>query len=180
MNWHDILVPHLKEFEGLRLEAYRDSAGVLTIGFGHTGGVRPGERITNARAEELLREDIREHAEPIDELVDVPLSEHERAALASFVFNLGARAFATSTLLRKLNAGDRAGAADEFLRWVHAGGRKLRGLERRREAERAMFLTPDAEVPAPEAVRALLPRMSNDEIAEAIKFLAYHLNSRRA
>ena len=178
MTWLDILLPHLKAFEGLRLEAYRDAAGVLTIGYGSTRGVRAGMTITEAEAERRLREDVDRHAEPIDALVRVPLSEHERAALASFVFNLGGAAFAQSTLLRKLNAGDRAGAADEFPRWVYAGGKKLRGLERRREAERAMFLTPDRrtgvsgdlEVPDPvltPALEAAIRRVVREEMSNA-------------
>ena len=177
MTWLEILIPHLKTFEGLRLEAYRDAAGVWTIGYGSTQGVRPGMAITEAEAERRLCEDVDRHAEPLDSLVQVPLSQHERAALASFVFNVGA-AFAESTLLRKLNAGDRQGAADEFLRWVYAGGQRLAGLERRREAERAMFLAPDrrtgvsGEVETPDpvltpALEAAIRRVVREEMSNA-------------
>jgi lysozyme len=72
--------------------------------------------------------------------VHVPLTQNQFDALVSFVFNLGVGNFRTSTLLKKLNAGDNDGAAQEFGRWIHAGGKALPGLVRRREAERALFL----------------------------------------
>lgn len=133
----------IQQFEGLRLHAYRDSAGVPTIGYGSTRGVRMGDEITEAQATELLAVDVERHAEGVRRLVDVPLTQSQFDALASFTFNVGVGALQRSTLLRKLNAGDYRGAADELLRWTKAGGRELRGLVRRREAERAMFLEPE-------------------------------------
>lgn len=133
----------IQQFEGLRLAAYRDSAGVPTIGYGSTKGVRMGDEITEAQALELLVADIEHHADGVRRLVNVPLNQNMFDALVSFTFNLGVGALASSTLLKRLNAGDYQGAADELPRWVHAGGEKLRGLERRRQAERALFLEPE-------------------------------------
>ena len=138
------LVDLCRHFEGLRLEAYRCPAGVLTIGYGHTGpDVSPGLRITVDRAEQLLRADLAKARRDVDRLVLVPLAPHQREALASFVFNLGAAAFKGSTLLKRLNSGDMTGAADQFERWVYATvdgkPKRLPGLVARRAAEEAMF-----------------------------------------
>ena len=133
----------IRRFEGLRLRAYPDpgSGGdPWTIGYGHTGGVRDGDECTEAQAEDWLVEDAQNACTAVYRMARVPLAHRELDALTSFVFNLGSRALFNSTLLAKLNKGDRAGAADQFLRWVHAGGRILPGLVKRREAERAMFL----------------------------------------
>lgn len=135
----------VKHFEGLYLKAYLCPAKVWTIGYGHTGlkhkdgTVYAGRTVTKAEAEELLRYDLRVFEERVQRFVKVPLSDNEYAALVSFDFNTGA--LGRSTLLKKLNAGDRAGAADEFLRWNKAGGRVLNGLTRRRRAERELFLS---------------------------------------
>jgi lysozyme len=134
-------IAFIKQFEGLRLDAYQCSAGVWTIGYGHTGkGVVPGVRIDEAEAEALLRYDVEKFERGVAELVTVPLSQNQFDALVCFAFNLGLGALRSSTLLRKLNDMDKLGAAEEFLRWVYAGGKKLKGLETRRQAERALFL----------------------------------------
>jgi lysozyme len=134
----------IRQFEGLRLTAYRDPVGILTIGWGHTGAdVTESLTITEARARALLAADVAHVAAGVDRLVTVPLTAAERAALVSFAFNVGLGALARSTLLRRVNAGDRAGAVAEFGRWVYgtAAGRKVRlaGLVRRRQAEAALF-----------------------------------------
>ena len=129
----------VKRFEGLRLGAYQDAAGVWTIGYGHTGNVHPGQRITEAHAEQLLRKDVAWAEDAVRKNVDVPLSQGQFDALVSFTFNLGAGALQRSTLLQKLNAGDYAGAQAEFGRFVHAGGRVLPGLVRRRADEAELF-----------------------------------------
>lgn len=133
----------LKEFEGLSLETYIDAAGVATIGWGHTGReyAVSGNKITKAKALELLEKDVKEAADGVDRLVNVPISADQRSALILFVFNIGVGAFARSTLLKKLNSGDYLGAADQFNRWVYANKQKLNGLVKRRAAERAMFLS---------------------------------------
>lgn len=132
----------IQAHEGLRLQAYRDSAGIPTIGYGSTRGVRMGDEITETQALELLEADVERHADGVREAVDVPLTQHQFDALVSFAFNVGVGAFKTSTLLRKLNAGKYEQAADELLRWHYAGGKRLAGLEKRREAERKLFLEP--------------------------------------
>lgn len=129
----------IKGFEGLRLSAYQDSAGVWTIGYGHTGNVKPGDRITQAQADELLQKDTAWAQQAVRDQVKVPLSQGQFDALTSFTFNLGAGALEKSTLLKKLNAGDYAGAQAEFGKWVHAGGEVLQGLVRRRAAEADLF-----------------------------------------
>lgn len=140
----------IKEFEGLRLTAYRDAVGVLTIGYGHTGSdVRPRQKISKERADELLSRDVAAAARDVLDFVKVPLTQGQFDALTSFVFNLGASNFLHSTLRRKLNARDYAGAAEEFDRWtkgdVNGDGKtesheNLRGLVVRRAAEKALFL----------------------------------------
>lgn len=144
----------IKRFEGLRLSAYRDVAGVWTIGYGTTryrngDAVRPGDTITADEAEALLRDQLEEYQDAVRQLVRVPLTPSQFDALTSWTYNLGAAALRDSTMLKRLNAGEYREAADEMLRWVNAGGRPVEGLRRRREAERAMFLDGHAPAPAP-------------------------------
>ncbi|CAH3799777.1 Lysozyme RrrD [Enterobacter cloacae] len=136
----------IKEFEGCKLTAYQDSVGVWTIGYGWTQPVdgkpiRAGMTIKQETAERLLKTGLVSYESDVSRLVKVGLTQGQFDALVSFTYNLGARSLSTSTLLRKINAGDYAGAADEFLRWNKAGGKVLNGLTRRREAERALFLS---------------------------------------
>lgn len=133
----------IEEAEGLRLEAYKCPAGVWTIGIGHTGGVKPGDRITSAQAMEFLLQDLEAAEQAVSQAVKVSLTTNQFSALVSFVYNFGATKFRASTLLRLLNAGEYFKAADEFPRWCMAGGRKLPGLVRRRMAEQELFLRPD-------------------------------------
>lgn len=141
----------IKSFEGLRLEAYQDPAGIWTIGYGHTRGVRPGQTIDEAEAERLLRQDLRTAAGAVERHVGPPLNDNEFGALVSFVFNVGEGAFASSTLLKRLNAGDRGAVPDQLRRWDKAtvGGKKvqLRGLARRRAAEALLWATPPEPEP---------------------------------
>jgi len=129
----------VKSHEGLRLKAYLCPAGVWTIGYGHTRTAKRGMVITAEKAEDLLLEDLVEAEDAVSSMVDVPLSQGQFDALVSFVFNLGSGNFKTSTLRRKLNAGDYAGASVEFGRWVYSSGKKLGGLIKRRAEERALF-----------------------------------------
>jgi len=131
----------IKRFESLKLEAYRDSVNIPTIGYGHTHGVKMGDIITGEQADAFLREDLQVAELTINTNVKVKLTQNQFDALASFVFNLGSGNFVKSTLLKKLNLGDYAGAADEFGKWVNAGGKKLNGLVKRRAAEREVFLS---------------------------------------
>lgn len=129
----------IEESEGLRLSAYRDSVGVWTIGYGHTRGVTPGMACDAAQAAAWLLEDVAGAEAAVSRLVTVPLAQGAFDALVDFAFNLGEGALASSTLLRKLNRGDRAGAAAEFPKWCHAGNAVLPGLVTRRAKERALF-----------------------------------------
>lgn len=128
-----------EQFEGLSLTAYRDVVGIWTNGYGNTHGVVPGSTITLAQAVSDLRNNISTAENLVNKVVTVSLTQNQFDALVDFVFNLGGGAFQSSTLLRKLNAGDYAGAALEFLKWNHAGGKVVDGLTRRRLAEQQLF-----------------------------------------
>jgi len=136
----------IKRFEGLELKAYQDSVGVWTIGYGWTQPVDgkkigPGMVIDQATADRLLKCGVVQYEQGVDQLVKVRITQGQFDALVSFAYNLGLRSLSTSTLLQKLNAGDRLGAANEFGRWVNAGGVKLNGLVKRRAAECEIFLS---------------------------------------
>jgi len=134
----------IQTMEGLKLKPYRCSAGVWTIGYGHTTIAKTlasaGISLTEDQCYRLLLLDLKEAEVAVQRLVKVELTQCQFDALVSFVFNLGQGKLGSSTLLNKLNMGDREGAAQEFTRWVMAGEAKLPGLVKRREAERAMFL----------------------------------------
>ena len=139
MKTTEILIEKLMEMEGLRLEAYRDAAGVLTIGYGHTKGVREGDRISAYWAKELLREDVEEVAQDVLSL-GVARTEGQLDALTSFAFNVGFGRLCRSTLLKTIRRrGSRNQIKREFKRWVYADGKRLRGLEKRREWEAKRF-----------------------------------------
>lgn len=146
----------VKEFEGLRLRAYADPASggdPWTVGYGHTSAAGPpkvtkGTVITAAEAETILADDLARVAGQVRKLVTVPLNDNQFGALVSFTFNLGIGNLRSSTLLRRLNAGDYKAAAAELPRWNHAAGKVMAGLTRRRAAEQELFLTPvDGPVP---------------------------------
>lgn len=130
----------IEEFEGCVLKAYRCPAGVPTIGYGHTLGVQMGDTCTHEQAVEWLHDDIADAADAVNAQVKVPMSQSQFDALVSFTFNLGAHNLEVSTLLKLMNKGDIIGAADEFPKWDRAGGQVLAGLDRRRHAERDLFL----------------------------------------
>ncbi|KAF0099800.1 MAG: lysozyme [Rhodospirillaceae bacterium] len=139
----------IKVLEGLETEAYPDPGNRVTgepwtIGYGHTRGVSRGNTCTEAQATDWLREDLQAAEGAVRHLVDVPLTQMQFDALASFVFNVGPSAFANSTLLRRLNAGDAAGAAEQFKRWNRGADGILPGLVARRAAERDLFLSQEA------------------------------------
>jgi GH24 family phage-related lysozyme (muramidase) len=132
----------IKRFEGLRLVAYLDAVGVPTIGYGHTRSVHMGQRVSEAEADAMLKDDLTRFEHAVNDYVSVEINQHEFDALVSFAFNVGADALRRSTLLRLLNEGKRQGAAEQFLRWDKAGGRRLDGLKARRTEERDLFLRP--------------------------------------
>ena len=130
----------IKRFEGLRLEAYRCPAGVLTIGYGSTGPhVKRGMVITEEEAEALLRKDLERFEEGVGVIAGHATSD-QFSAMVSLAFNIGLGAFATSTVVKRHKLGNHMGAANAFLMWKRAGGRILDGLIRRREAERRLYL----------------------------------------
>ena len=125
----------IRHFEGVRLTAYVCPAGVLTIGFGHTGpDVHEGQQITQAVANQLLRDDLDRFEKGICNQIDVPLTQHEFDAVVSWAFNVGLGASGESTLRRRLNAGENVKTviSQELPRWTNNG---LAGLVRRRDAE---------------------------------------------
>lgn len=120
--------------EGLRLTTYKDSGGINTIGYGHTGPeVKPGMTITRKRAEELLIEDVYTHGQRVKKCVRVPMAQEEFDALNDFAFNVGVSRACGSTLLKKLNAEDYNGFCNGYIKWAYAGGKKLDGLVTRRQ-----------------------------------------------
>ena len=133
----------IKHYEGYSRNVYQCPAGLPTVGFGHV--VLAGENfsagLSHDEAEVLLAKDLRQFERSVLRLITVPLTQGQFDALVSFTFNLGGGALQRSTLRQRLNRGDYEGAASEFPKWVFAGGRKLAGLVKRREAERAMFLS---------------------------------------
>jgi len=141
----------IKEFEGFRAEAYQDPVGIWTIGYGTTAAAgvgivpRAGMTITEAQAEEYLMRAVVKFADQIRPVVTQSANENEFGAMVSLAYNIGPGAFKGSTVLRKFNTGNKIEAANAFLMWNKAGGKVLRGLERRRAAERALFLTPVAD-----------------------------------
>ena len=154
----------IKRFEGRRLTAYKDPVGIWTIGYGHTGpDVLPGMTITEETADIMLENDLAECYDCVESFVDVDLTDGQYAALCSFIFNLGCGAFKNSTLLRLLNQGNYDGARKQFPRWVHAGGKVLEGLVKRRAAEAQMFAEGDG--PVREATAGL--RDGHDDIAHS-------------
>ena len=135
----------ISSFEGIRLNAYDDGVGVWTIGIGTTiypNGVKvkKGDKCILEQATEYFAHDLKSFAKTVNDSVKLPLSQNQFDALVSLAYNIGSGAFKNSTLLKKLNAKDYAGAADQFLVWNKGGGKVLKGLVRRRDAERALFL----------------------------------------
>jgi len=133
----------IKSFEGCRLTAYKpvSTERYWTIGYGHYGSdVREGQNISQNEAETLLKFDLRIYEKAVNDLVKVSLNQNQFDSLVSFTYNVGREGFRTSTLLQKLNNNDYVGASNEFDKWIHAGGKVLNGLVRRRKAEKDLFL----------------------------------------
>jgi lysozyme len=143
MRTSDMGLAMIRHHEGCETEAYPDPGSddghPWTIGVGHTQGVKKGDTCTVAQATEWLREDVHDAEAAVLRLAKVPLTQAQFDSLVSFVFNVGTKAFADSTLLRMLNSGDYFGAAVQFERWNKNDGRVMAGLTRRRKAERDVF-----------------------------------------
>lgn len=140
----------IKDAEGLRLTAYQCSAGVWTIGYGHTGAsgipyVTKGMTISKAEADRVLKSDMRKFEDAINKLVKVPLKQSQFDALVSFVFNVGESKFAGSTLLRELNKENYQRVPSELAKWNKAGGKVSKGLAARRAKEAALWVEDEWE-----------------------------------
>lgn len=132
----------IKSFEGLRFKAYPDPAtggAPWTIGYGHTGNVKPGDLVTLIDAENLLAQDLDRFCAQVEKLVKVSTNDNQFGALVSFAYNCGLVNLANSTLLKLLNQSQYDEAAKQFIRWNKAAGQVMSGLTRRREAETALF-----------------------------------------
>lgn len=128
-------------WEGRSLVAYMDPVGIPTICEGYTHGVQLDDVATPEQCDELTRQEVAKALNVVDNSVPERLPDGMRVAFSSFIYNVGPGAYQRSTLLKKLRAGNYLGACNELIRWAYAGGRKLRGLERRREAERQICLS---------------------------------------
>lgn len=129
----------IRQWEGVRHRSYKDGGGVWTIGYGHTKDVKPGQIITQFEAEELLAMDVQDH--DITPYLDgVATRQREFDAMSSLAFNIGLENFRTSTVLKRHKLGNKTGAANAFLLWRYDNGVAVKGLLRRREAERKFYL----------------------------------------
>lgn len=140
----------IKEFEGLELEAYRDAVGIWTIGYGHTAAAgepkpKAGMKITEAEAGHILASDLGQYEAAVSKALKVSPNQNQFDAMVSLCFNIGPKAFTGSSVAKRFNAGNIQGAADAFLLWKKAGDKVLKGLIRRRETERQLFLLPVSE-----------------------------------
>jgi len=129
----------IKKFEGCKLRAYYCSGGVLTIGYGHTGGVKETDVITQEEADKLLKGDVLKFEKYVEDNVKVELDQSQFDALVAWTFNLGVGNLKSSTMLKKLNNGEFESVPFEMRRWNKAGGKTLDGLIRRRQAESLLF-----------------------------------------
>jgi len=174
MNINKATIDLVKEFEGCKLTAYRDPIGVWTIGYGTTAraglGIIPtgGMTITQAEADQLLADGLNKFADQIRPMINAGLNDNQFGACVSLAYNIGAHAFSTSSALKHINAGDYDKAANAILLWNKAGGKVLKGLVRRREAERKLFLTPVFEQ-APAFDERISPVQSTTMQASALQ-----------
>ena len=171
-------------YEGERLNSYRDTGGIWTIGVGHTSDekfkVAKGQTISKNFSRELLRHDLKEAENFVKTLVKVPLYENQYGALVSFTFNLGGGSLKISTLLKKLNAGNYKAIPSELNKWVFDDGVKLAGLVKRRKAEGDLWNTPTStpvvaptatEKPVQRVEPVVVPNVPQKEPSESGAFL---------
>lgn len=132
----------LKSFEGCKLKSYQDVVGIWTIGYGHVGPEAiPGVTITQDKANDLLSKDLIRFEDGVGKMLKVNATQGQFDALVCFAFNVGLENLRGSHLLNYLNKGDKDMSAEQFLKWNHAGGVVVPGLTRRREAEKALFVS---------------------------------------
>lgn len=133
-------IDFIKKEEGLVLNAYLCPANVWTIGYGHTNGVKKGDKITEEQAEDFLVNDLLYSERIVNKMVKVKLSQNQYDALVSFIFNVGSGNFINSTLLKKLNAGANSDEiCAELRRWIFSKGKKLPVLVARRQRECELY-----------------------------------------
>jgi len=174
MNINKATIDLVKEFEGCKLTAYRDPIGVWTIGYGTTAraglGIIPtgGMTITQSEADQLLADGLNKFADQIRPMINAGLNDNQFGACVSLAYNIGGHGFSTSSALKHINAGDYDKAANAILLWNKAGGKVLKGLVRRREAERKLFLTPVFEQ-APAFDERISPVQSTTMQASALQ-----------
>ena len=145
---HEGISALLKQFEGCKLKAYRCPANVCTIGYGHTSAagdpkVTDGMTITKKEADEILSRDLVKYEKAVEEMVNQPLTQHQFDVLVDFAYNAGIGNLKSSTLLKKVNAGDFDAVPAELMKWTKGGGKVLPGLVRRRQAESAWWSSGD-------------------------------------
>lgn len=133
-------------FEGKRNEAYLDIVGIPTVCYGETKGVKLGDYYTDKQCDKMLVEELESYNKQMKRNVKVELTPNEEVAYTSLAYNIGVGAFNSSTLLKKLNANDREGACNQILRWNKAGGKTVKGLTNRREAEYKICMRENADV----------------------------------
>lgn len=161
----------IKQFEGLRLKAYHCSAGVATIGFGHTTAAGPptvhmGLVITKDEAEEILRRDLGKYEKAVEQAVKVELNDNQFAALVSLCYNIGPGAFAKSNLVRKLNLGQYDAVPRELMKWVTVKGKPIQGLVNRRSAEAGLWAKGDFVSSRDEEPKPKKPGVDLDQAAQ--------------
>ncbi len=130
----------IKKFEGLKTKAYKCPAGIWTIGYGHTAGVKSTDTCTIEQATNYLKTDVKTAENAIEKYVKVELNQNQFDALVSFIYNVGSVAFRKSTMLKFINNSHFPLAAGQFDLWIYSKGEKLEGLVTRRKAEKELFL----------------------------------------
>lgn len=129
----------IKQFEGLKLDAYLDAVGIPTIAYGHTRGVKMGDTVTPIEAHDLLVDDVGDAEKCVGDACEFEPTQNQFDAMVCFAYNVGCAAFLSSTLLKLYNQGNTEAAQQQFARWNKAGGHVLEGLTDRREAEAELF-----------------------------------------
>jgi lysozyme len=160
----------LKDFEGCRLTAYPDITGVPTLGYGFTVGVNLGDTMTQAECDDRLLRELTPYESAVWNATGGNVTQNEFNALTSFSWNVGIAGMQKSSVIKAHNKGDKQAAARAFGLWNKAGGKPIAGLTRRRAAEAALYLTPDAgslekaEEPMPQGVDAPKPMTSSTTV----------------
>lgn len=140
MKTNHLGIELIKSFEGYREKAYKCPAGIWTVGYGTTKGVKPTSTMTREQAEEALERDLEKFEDGVRILVEGKATSNQFSAMVCLAYNIGTGAFARSSVLRYHKAGEFRKAADAFLMWNKAAGHVLPGLVRRREAERELYI----------------------------------------